>query len=181
MATVVANRYARALADLALEDPGKVDPQRMVGELRSFEAALQEAGELSGILSNPAVPPVRKRAVVTRLADMMGFSPLVRNLLYVMIDRRRIAALPEIREAFEGMLDERLGLLRAEITSAGELTSQQREALENKLSGVVGKQVRCEYGVDEGLLGGAVVQLASTVYDGSVKGRLEALGNKLAE
>ena len=78
-------------------------------------------------------------------------------------------------------LDERLGLLRAEVISAGELSKDQRGVLENKLSGVVGRQVRCEYAVDKELLGGAVVHLASTVCDGSVRGRLETLGNKLAE
>jgi len=181
MATAVANRYARALADLVAEDSGHAEPLRMVEELRAFEEALAAAEELSSVLANPAVPPPRKRAVVARLADMMEFSPLVRNLLYVLIDRRRIGALQEIREAFEEMLDERLGLLRADVISAGELSEEQREKLRNKLSSVVGKQVRCEYVVDADLLGGAVVHLASTVYDGSVRGRLEALRHKLVE
>jgi len=181
MATAVANRYARALADLAIEEAGRVEPRQMVEELQSFEGVLSEAGDLAGILANPAVPPARKHAVVARLAEMIGCGPLVRNLLYVLVDRRRITALPEIRAAFEGLLDEHLGLLRVEVASAGELSPQQRGMLEERLSGLVGKQVRCEYAVDEELLGGAVVRFASTVFDGSVKGRLEALGNRLAE
>lgn len=181
MANVVANRYAQALADLVIEDSGGVAPQQMVEELRAFENGLSEAPELSGILSNPAVPPARKRAVVSRLSDMIGCSPLVRNLLHVLIDRRRITALSSIREAFEGLLDERMGVIRASVTSAAAMSGDERQALEKKLSSVAGKQVRCEYAVDQDLLGGATVRLASTVYDGTVKGRLEAIGNKLTE
>lgn len=181
MATVVANRYARALADLVIEDSTGADPQRMVEELGAFEAALNQTPELSGILANPAVPPPRKRAVVSKLADLIDCSPLVRNLLHVLIDRRRIAALPEIREAFEDLLDEHTGVIRAEVTSAAELSGEARQALEKGLSVAAGKQVRCDYAVDQDLLGGAMVRLASTVYDGSVKGRLEAIGNRLTE
>jgi len=181
MATVVANRYARALADLVIEEAGGADPQRMMDDLRAFEIALHEAPELSSILANPAVPPPRKRAVVSRLAEMNDCSPLIRNLLYVLIDRRRVPALPEIREAFEGLLDEQMGVIRAKVTSAAELSGEERQALADKLSTVAGKQVRCDYAVDPDLLGGAVARLASTVYDGSVLGRLEAIGNKLTE
>lgn len=181
MASVVANRYAGALADLVIEDSGGVPPRQMVEELRDFETALRDAPDLSGILSNPAVPPPRKRAVVSRLADMIGCSQLVRNLLHVLIDRRRITFLAEIREAFEGLLDERMGVIRANVTSAAAMSGDERQALEAKLSTVAAKKVRCEYAVDQELLGGATVRLASTVYDGSVKGRLEAIGNKLTE
>ena len=180
MATVIANRYAQALADLVLEEPG-LEPAGVTAQLRGMEDALAASTDLRNVLANPAVSAQQKRALVARLGQMMAISPLVRNFFFVLIDRRRMGQLREIRERFEELLDERQGLVRAKVSSAREMSQGQRDRLRQELSALAGKQVRCEHVLDDALLGGAVVQVGSTVYDGSVRGRLETLRRKLME
>ncbi|MCP5116150.1 MAG: ATP synthase F1 subunit delta [bacterium] len=181
MALAIANRYASALVDVVLEEDSAIEPRQVVDQLRAIEDTLAASAELRGVLLNPAVPAPRKRAVVGRLGDMMEVSPVVRNFLSVLISRRRIGHVSQGRQAFEDMLDERMGLVRADVTSAAELGEHQRERLRSELSSLTGKRVRCEFAEDDELLGGAVVQIGSTVYDGSVRGRLEALRKRLVE
>jgi F-type H+-transporting ATPase subunit delta len=177
--SAVINRYANALADVVTAEGSAVRPEQAVAELRSFEAALTSSAELHNALTSPAVPSGRKKAVVGRIAGMLGLARIVRNFLYVLVDHRRIAALPEIIQEFEQTVDERLGFARAEVTSARELAPEQREQLNRELERLTGKKLRARYSVDESLIGGVVAKIGSTVYDGSVRGRLDALGRRL--
>ncbi|MEO7144610.1 MAG: ATP synthase F1 subunit delta [Bryobacteraceae bacterium] len=180
MVSVVASRYARALADVIFSPGSGVDAGAALAQLRAVEAMLQESHELRIILLSPAVPPSKKRAVVAHLAGPAGLSKPVQNFLFVLIDRRRIASLSAIREAFETMLDQHLGVVRADVSSAAALGDAQRASLQTQLSRMSGKQARLEFSVDPKLLGGVVARIGSTVYDGSVRGELDALGKRLA-
>jgi F-type H+-transporting ATPase subunit delta len=105
---------------------------------------------------------------------------MARNFLFVLTDHRRITMLTEVLEAFDLLSDERLGFTRAEISSARELDRGQRDAVSHEFERLTGKKVRMRYAVDGGLLGGLVARIGSTVYDGSVRGQLQALGKRLA-
>jgi F-type H+-transporting ATPase subunit delta len=105
---------------------------------------------------------------------------LIRNFLYVVIDRRRTPLLTQIREAFEALVDERRGVVRAHVGTACEPAEAQKRRLAEVLAAITGREVRCHYARDEQLLGGAVLRLGSTVWDGSLRGRLEALRQRLA-
>jgi F-type H+-transporting ATPase subunit delta len=179
MPGAVATRYAQALADAALAPGADLDGRRAAQELRSFEQIIQASPELKIVLLSPAVPTSRKRAVVARLADSIPLSRLVKNLLYVIVDRRRVDLLDDITDAFEVVLDERLGFVRAQVTSAMPLSEQQQTQLQEALSQVTGKNVRCEFGVDPNLIGGVVARIGSTVYDGSVRTQMELLRERL--
>ena len=98
----------------------------------------------------------------------------------MVIDHRRIGVIGEIREAFELQLDERLGFVRAEVSSAAPLNAPLSAGLESELSKLTGKRMRLRFDVDPALLGGVVARIGSTVYDGSVRGELRELGKKLA-
>jgi F-type H+-transporting ATPase subunit delta len=104
-----------------------------------------------------------------------GIDKPVRNLVAVLIDHRRLPFLPRIVEQLERELDTRLGFSRAEISSARELGDAEKQALEAQIAKTTGKKVRASYGLDSSLLGGAVVRIGSTIYDGSVKGQLEKI------
>jgi F-type H+-transporting ATPase subunit delta len=181
MALAVASRYARALADLVLDPAKGIPPQTAAAELAAFEQMVAVSPDLRTILLSPAVTPARKRALVSRLAAEMGSSRLVRNFLYVIIGHRRTAMLSEIRQAFQSILDERTGSVEADVKAARELTPAERENIGVRLGRVTGKTVRCEFSVDEGLIGGAVTRIGSTIYDGSVRGQLDALRRKLTD
>jgi F-type H+-transporting ATPase subunit delta len=178
--SAVATRYANALADVVSAGSSAIPPEEALKELRAFEGALRESGELVNALITPSVPNARKRAVVARIADRLAISRIVRNFLFVLVDHRRIASFSEILHSFELILDERLGFARAEVSSARELTEAQRAALNEQLTRLTGKRIRMHFAVDESLIGGAVARIGSTVYDGSVRGQLHALERRLS-
>lgn len=179
MSLAVANRYARALVDVSADAKNNLDPAQVDETLAAFEEAFVSSVELSSVLSSPTVPPARKRAVVAKLGESIGLAPLVRNFLYVLIDHRRVALLGDIRRSFQRLLDERLGLVRADVTTALPLDEAQRARVAAELSRLTGKQVRSEYSIDPALLGGVSARIGSTIYDGSVRGRLGSLRRQL--
>lgn len=180
MASAVANRYAHALADIVMAPGSPLRPEDAVSQVRAVEGLLQESLELRTALATPAIQNSRKRAVMADLLARIGGSPLIRNFVYVLIDHRRIGWIGEIREALELQLDERLGFVRAEVSSAAPLSPPQSVILESELSKLTGKRMRLRFEVDPSLLGGVVARIGSKVYDGSVRGELRELGKKLA-
>ena len=178
--TAVAARYANALADVVTSGGSPLRPRDAVAELRAFAAALAASAELQNALATPAVPAPRKRAVVGRIAEILQLSRISRNFLYVLIDHRRIAALSDILNSFELMVDERLGFARAEVSAAREMAAPQRAALTSELERLTGRRIRMRFTVDERLIGGVVARIGSTVYDGSVRGQLASLGRRLS-
>jgi len=104
-----------------------------------------------------------------------GIEKPVRNLIAVLIDHRRLPFLPRIIDQLEKELDARLGFAEAQISSARQLGDAEKRALEVQIGKTTGKKVRATYGLDPSLLGGAVVRVGSTIYDGSVKGQLERI------
>ncbi len=176
MASVV-GVYARAFADVAVGD--KLDATRMMQELRAFEALLAESDPLRRVLDNPSIPGDRKRAVLDAIVQREGLSRQVRNFIAVLTNNRRLSLFSEILKQVQQELDERLGFADAEVTSARELTSSEKQMLESEIALLTSKRVRARYQRDASLLGGAVVQVGSTIYDGSVKGQLERIREQL--
>lgn len=177
--SAVATRYAHALADVVTAGTSSLGAADTVAQLRTFEAVLRSSQELQNALATPAVPAGRKRAVVGRLADELALSRIPRNFLFVLVDHRRIASLSDIIHKFEVVVDERLGFARAEVASASELTEPQRGALNAQLERLTGKRIRARYAVDDALIGGVIARIGSTVYDGSVRGQLHSLEQRL--
>ncbi|HWE00101.1 MAG TPA: ATP synthase F1 subunit delta [Bryobacteraceae bacterium] len=178
--TSVVNRYGSALVDVALSPNSDVKPADAVAQLRAFDAAAKESLALRHVLASPAVSAQRKRAVIRRIADGIGASRVVRNFLLVLSDHRRAGALSEVIEAFNLLLDERLGYVRAEVRSASELTGADRDRLASRLGEIAGSKVRLRFTIDPELIGGVTAKIGSTVYDGSVRGQLADLRARLS-
>jgi F-type H+-transporting ATPase subunit delta len=179
MPAALASRYAGALVDVVTGPKSEIDPAGAVRQLRAFEAVFTGSIELRNALASPAVAPSRKRAVIARLAESLALSRTVRNFLYVLADHRRTHNLAEVVDAFETLIDERLGIVRVDISSARELDERQRGLLNGELARLTGSQVRLRFAVDPALIGGVVARVGSTVYDGSVAGQLEGLERRL--
>ncbi len=180
MLSVVATRYAKALADVVTSHGAAIDPAVVLSELQQIEAVMRASVELRNALMSPAVSPSKKRAVMARLIAPLGASKQVRNFVFVVIDHRRTHELASIVEAFEQVMDERLGFVRADVSSAHDLNDAQRAALAAELSRLSGRKARPRFSTDPSLVGGVVARVGSTVYDGSVRGQLERLCAKLA-
>ncbi len=134
MLSVVATRYAKALVDVITAPGSGLDPAKTLDELRAVKAIIDDSAVLRNALLSPAVPPARKRAVIARLIEPLGVSPQVRNFLFIVIGHRRTHELASIVEAYEALLDERLGYVRADVSSAHPLSNLQRANLEVELS-----------------------------------------------
>jgi F-type H+-transporting ATPase subunit delta len=169
----VASTYARAFADVVLS--AHLDANRCIAELRMIASLLAESSELRRVWENPAVPADQKRRVLNVVAERDGISKQVRNLVAVLIDQRRVHFLEPIIGQLEKELDARLGFAEAQITSTRELVDAEKREFEAQVGKLTGKKVRARYGQDASLLGGAVVRVGSTIYDGSVKGQLERI------
>ena len=170
-------QYATALADIALEQ-GAVEPVKK--QLGDFGAAFAESSELRNILSSPAVERATKHGVIEKLSARLDASRIVRNFLFVVIDNQRTHLLPEILQTFESVVQQRLGVAEAEVRSAAELSSAQKSTLQQSLEKVTGKKIQAKYSLDPTLLGGAVVRIGDTVYDGSVRNRLNQMRARLS-
>jgi F-type H+-transporting ATPase subunit delta len=169
----VASTYARAFAEVILDS--RLDVQRSIGGVRQIAELLAESPELRRVWENPAVPAEQKRNLLDSIAQRGGVEKHVRNLVAVLIDHHRTRYLERIAAQLEKELDARLGLAQAQITSARELGDSEKRSLETQIAKLTGKKVRARFGLDPSLLGGAVVRIGSTIYDGSVKGQLEKI------
>lgn len=169
----VASTYARAFADVVFD--ARLDAGRAIAALRQIATLFNQSLELRRVWENPAVPADQKRKLLDKIAQRDGIDRQVRNLVAVLIDNRRLPFLARIIEQLEKELDTRLGFTEAQISSARELGDAEKRTLETQIARTTGKKVRASYGLDPSLLGGAVVRIGSTIYDGSVKGQLEKI------
>jgi F-type H+-transporting ATPase subunit delta len=175
----VATRYAHALADVVTASGSALKAEDALAQLRAFETILNSSPALYNALTTPAVPVGRKRAVVGRIGYLAELGQITRNFLYVLVDHRRIGALSQIINTFELVIEARLGFARAEVSTARALTEDQQDELRVRLEMTSGKKLRARYSVDSTLIGGVVARIGSTVYDGSVRGRLETLKSRM--
>ena len=169
----VPSTYARAFADVVFD--AHLDAARAINGLRQLASLFSQSLELRRVWENPAVPADQKRKLLDAIVARESIERPVRNLVAVLIDHRRLPFLSRIIEQLEKELDARLGFTEAQISSARELAEAERRTLESQISKRTGKKVRASYGLDPSLLGGAVVRIGSTIYDGSVKGQLEKI------
>jgi F-type H+-transporting ATPase subunit delta len=157
----------------------KLDPARALQELHSIESLLQESDQLRRVLENPSLPGDRKRAVIDAITGRLDTTRQVRNFVAVITDHRRLPLFSEILKQLEQELNDRQGFADAQISSARQLSDAEKKMLEVEITKMTGKKIKAKYAQDATLLGGAVVQVGSTIYDGSVKGQLEKIREQL--
>ncbi len=170
---VVTGRYARAFAEVIAAQ--KADAEKAVEELTQFSAMIAESADLRNVFQNPSVSNDQKIKLLDAIVKKMGASRLLRNFLAVLIEHHRVGQIEDVTRQFKQDLDERMGIAAAQVSSARELTAAEKKSLEKQLSTATGKTIRATYSEDASLLGGAVVRVGSTIYDGSVRGRLEKI------
>src|SRR5215467_6869933 len=175
----VTGTYARAFADVVVGK--KLDYGMSMGELRAFDALLNQSDTLRRVLENPAIPGEQKRSVIDAIAGKQGMMREVRNFIVVLTDHRRLPLYSDILRHVEQELNDRLGFAEAEVRSARPLSDGEKRLLEGQITRMSGRRVRAHYEQDTSLLGGAVIRVGSTVYDGSVKGQLNRIREQLVD
>jgi F-type H+-transporting ATPase subunit delta len=171
-------QYANAFADIAMAQGA---PQTAVKQLADFGEAFAESAELRNFLGSPAVDTQAKHRVIEKIVARLGAGRIVRNFLFVILDRHRAYLLPEIMIAVQDVVRQRQGIAEAEVSSAVELSSAQKTELAKTLSRLTGKRIEPKYSLDPGLLGGAVARVGDTIYDGSLRSRLAEMRTRLAQ
>jgi F-type H+-transporting ATPase subunit delta len=171
------SRYANAFADVVTA--AKLDTVAVDQKLTDFLATWTGSPELRNFFENPAIAVNEKVAILDKLNAKIGMQKELRNLIAVLISNNRIAQVSEVAESYRRLLQEQMGVHSAEIVTARELDAKEREALLAEVSKLAGGKVEARFKLDASILGGTVVRLGSTVYDGSVRGRLDRLRDSL--
>lgn len=172
----IARRYSTALADAVLSGG---DAATVKSELSEWGKLFSENADLQSVFGNPSIAHENKVKVLDGLIAKAKPTKTTANFLKVLLQNGRLAEIGEINDRFASVLDERSGLVSAEIISARELPGTERGEFEKNLEKLTGKRVSVKYSVDQNLIGGVVTRIGSTVYDGSVKTKLENLKEQL--
>jgi F-type H+-transporting ATPase subunit delta len=170
-------QYANAMADIALAQ-GAAEPAAK--QLHDFGTAYAQSAELRTFLASPAVSIKAKHAVLEKIVARLGASKIIRNFLFVLTDHRRTQLIPEVIAAFHEVIRQRQGIAEAIVSSAIELSAAQKKEIAATLARLTGKKIEAKYTLDPALLGGAVVRIGDTIYDGSLRSRLNEMRARLA-
>ena len=173
----VARRYASALADVVIE---RNEAQLVQAELGAWAKMITDNGSLLEAFRNPTVAYEQKQNVLNALIARTKVRSTTTNFLRTLLKNQRLSDLPEVNAKLAQILDDRSGIVSAEITSARPVSDSARALLEEKLAEMTGKKARLTFVTDESLLGGIVTRIGSTIYDGSVSNQLSRLREELA-
>lgn len=175
---VISRRYARALLNLAVKEK-QMEP--VTEGLEDIADAMETSPELGNMIADPKVPQAEKQKVIEALMEKAGVAPLVNNFVRLVASKRRLILLPEIRDLFHALADERMGRGMAEVTAATDLTQAQQDSLRTKLESLSGKTISLKVNVDPSMLGGVVARVGSTVWDGSLRNQLNQIRQSIIE
>ena len=175
--SVAANRYAKALMDVLYPDKAEAG----FDQLQKFSTTLQQHPDAAQVLENPTISADRRKSLVKKIGEALQFDKSVLNFLDLLVERNRLDLLDEIVIAYQKLMDEKLGIVRARVTSARPLNPAEQQQLAARLQTVTGKKVQMEVAVDTSLIGGVVAQVGSTIYDGSLRQQLQTFKKRLVE
>ena len=176
--SAILGRYARSLAEIVFEQNVE---QKVTEDLNTYSEIFRVVPDLLAAFHTPSVPRETKEKL---LAEVMALHPVCQiasNFLHVLLQHNRIGFFQQIMDAYLKSVNERKGIVSARVTSASPLSAQSLKSLENKLAGVTGKLVNVESQTDASLLGGIVVQVGSTIFDGSIRTQLSEIRRRLTE
>ena len=172
----IARRYGTALADVVLKTG---ETENVKAELKAWEEMMASSADLQNALANPSIAHLGKEKILESLISKTSPSKTTANFLRVLLRNDRLTEIAEINDKFAAVVEERSGRVAASVTSARELSTDQKGELKSNLERLTGKQVQLNFNIDQSIIGGVVTRIGSTVYDGSVKTQLENLKEQL--
>jgi F-type H+-transporting ATPase subunit delta len=172
----IANRYARALADVITE---RRETNEVVAELNRFARLMAEHSQLRDVFASPVLAVERKRAVLDELLSRMNLRQTTGNFLQLLLSNSRLHDLDQMLSALSSELDVRTNIVSAEVITAREISEQEQARLRDKLKAATGKDVRLQFRADPAIIGGVIARIGSLVYDGSIKSQLAQMKQRL--
>ncbi len=176
--SAVLGRYAKSLADVAFEEQIE---REVTGNLDTYNQIFQAVPDILETFHSPAIPRETKERVLAELMVRHPVHTIASNFLRILLQQNRILYFPQIFQGYLKAVSERKGIVSAIVSTASPLSQQEMENLTGKLAGITGKSVNIESKTDASLLGGIVVQVGSTVFDGSIRTRLNSVKRRLSE
>ena len=174
----IAKRYAKAFFDIAAEEQKY---EGYYGELKSFSSLIDENRDLREFLANPVFDQSEKKSVVEQILSRVGMSGMTANFLRLLVDKKRIGIVGEIAESYRQLMDYRLKKVRVSVKTAFPLDGDLTGNLKMRIAEMTGKEVEMTVENDNSLIGGLVVRVGDTLYDGSIKTQLNNIRKLLGE
>lgn len=173
----VARRYATALADVAIE---RREEREVQNELDQWAQMIEAHPQLKEVFANPTIVHDHKRKVLEDLISRTRVRETTASFLRVLLKNQRLSQLRAIAERFGLVLDERGGMVAAQVTTARPIPEDLQNSLHETLTAATGRKVRLSFTTDESIIGGLVARIGSTIFDGSVQSQLDRLANEMA-
>lgn len=174
----IAKRYARAFFEVAGEEDNY---EKYYSELGSFSSVVEESEGLRDFLANPVFDQEAKKAVAEKVLERIDISGMTANFLKLLVDKRRIGILSDVEGCYRELMDDTLKKVRANVKTAYPLSAKLSKNIKGSLEGLTGREVDMTIEKDPVLLGGIVVRIGDTIYDGSIKTQLDNIKNLLGE
>jgi len=178
ISSAVLGRYARSLAEVVFEENLE---QTVTENLKTYSEIFKAVPDLMNAFDSPGVPNEAKEKLLQSLLEVHPINPIARNFLKVLLEHNRIRYYQHIYESYLDSVNEHNGVVSAKVSIAMPLDPSEVAVLEKKLSDVTGKTVNMESQTDADLLGGVVVQIGDTIFDGSIRTKLAEMKRRLAE
>ena len=173
----IARRYASALADVVIERKEEREVQQ---EIDQWASMIESSSELKEVFANPTIAYDEKQKVLEALITRTRVRSTTASFLRVLLRNQRLAQLKDVAERLNLVLDERSGVVSANVTTARPLPEDMKNTVREALAAATGRTVRVSFTTDETIIGGLVARIGSTIYDGSVQSRLDRLSDELA-
>ncbi len=174
--TTLAKRYANALVEIGQANNAL---DKYGDDLQAITDITESSKDFREVLINPVFTNEDKKKIAAGILEKMGADPIVRNFIYVLIDRKRIDQLVGINKAYAQAVDEIKGITRGEVVSAQELTDDQLNRVNEALSAISQKSVVLTTKVDPSLIGGLVAKVGDKLFDGTIRTQLNQLKESL--
>ncbi|NLT68839.1 MAG: ATP synthase F1 subunit delta [Acidobacteria bacterium] len=178
MSSAVLSRYARSLADIVFE---KKIEGKVTKDLQTWREIFLTCPELLEAFDAPQVPEDSKERVLDELLVRYPAHPVTSNFLRIMLQRNRIRFFNQILENYLKLVNHRNGIVTASVTTVAPIPEEEAKRLTETLSRITGKKVNVDLKTDESLIGGVVIQMGSTIFDGSIRTQLAEMKRRLVE
>ncbi len=171
----VSRNYAGTLFELARRNDGL---EVYEDAIETVARVLEENPDVRLFLETPRIGDRKKKEVLRKVFEDRLPPPLL-NFLLITIDKRRQRLLREIAREFQTLMDEHMNRTHVEVTVARELGDEAVEEIGRRLSELLGKEAIPHVRVKPEIVGGIVVRTGDTIFDGSLRRRLESMRRRL--
>ena len=176
MNSAIAQRYAKAIFELAVQEQ-QLDPTRT--SLEGIQSALFSSPDLTEVCSNPLFSREEQWGVLERVLGKIEAPPLVTRFMDLLVAKRRLVYVPDIVRQFGKLVDQSRGLEVVSVKSPHEMSEEGRFEMKTRLEKILGREVALSISHEPDLIAGAMIQVGSQVFDGTVRGRLADLRREM--